>query len=246
MAGVLDSLMEQLGSLGTNDQVAAKLGIPPEQASSAVSAGVPAILAGLARNAQEPEGAAALATALDKDHDGSVLEDPSYFDSYQEKESAAILGHVFGGQTGAVQSRVSAVGGLNPAQGGQLLQMLAPLIMGYLGRQKSSGGILGGGGSGGLQLPGGLGDILGSLGGNSSASAPSSSSSSGLGGILGKLFRRKSLGRYRWIRARPDGGRSGHHGCECASCCAGGAPAADDPSRPSGARLKRSPISPRP
>src|SRR6185503_8790738 len=102
-------------------------------------------------------------------HDGSVLEDPSYFDSYQEKDGAAILGHVFGGQTGAVQSKVSAVGGLNPAQGGQLLQMLAPLIMGYLGRQKSSGGldigslgqILGGGGSGGLQLPGGLGDILG-------------------------------------------------------------------------------------
>jgi hypothetical protein len=199
---MLDSLMEQLGSLGTTDQVAAKLGIPAEQASSAVSAGVPAILAGLARNAQQPEGAAALSTALEKDHDGSVLEDPSYFDSYQEKDGAAILGHVFGGQTGAVQSKVSAVGGLNPAQGGQLLQMLAPLIMGYLGRQKSSGGldigslgqILGGGGSGGLQLPGGLGDILGSLGGSSSASVPSSSSSSsssGLGGILGKLFRRK-------------------------------------------------------
>jgi hypothetical protein len=198
--------MEQLGSLGTTDQVAAKLGIPPEQASAAVSAGAPAILAGLARNAQEPEGAAALSSALDKDHDGSVLEDPSYFDSYQEKEGAAILGHVFGGQTGAVQSRVSALGGLDSAQGGQLLQMLAPLIMGYLGRQKSSGGldvgslgqILAGGGAGGLQLPGGLGDILGSLGGNSSAGAPSSSSSasspsssSGLGAMLGKLFRRK-------------------------------------------------------
>lgn len=200
MADLLGSLMEQLENRGAIDQIASKLGVPPNQASSAVAAGVPAILAGLARNAQKPDGASAIASALDKDHDGSVLDDDSYFDSYQEKKGDGILGHVFGDKTGAVESQVSALGGLDGAKGGELMKMLAPLIMGYLGKQKSSGGLDvssltqilgGGGGGGGLQLPGGLDEILGGLGGGG---APTSSSatkkSPGLGGILGKLLKK--------------------------------------------------------
>lgn len=199
MPAMLDSLMQQLENRGTVDQIANRLGLPAGQVNAAIAAGLPAILGGLAKNAEKPEGASALSTALDKDHDGSVLNDDAYVTSYEEKQGSAILGHIFGGKTGAVESQVSALGGLNPAQGAQLLQMLAPLVMGYLGREKSSGGldisslsqILGGGSSGGgLQLPGGLGDILGSLGGGAAPSS-SSKSSSGLGGILGKLFKKK-------------------------------------------------------
>lgn len=202
MADLLGSLLEQLERRGAIDQIASKLGVAPGQASSAVAAGVPAILAGLAKNAQKPEGASAIASALDKDHDGSVLDDDSYFDSYQEKKGDGILGHVFGEKTGAVESQVSALGGLDGAKGGELMKMLAPLIMGYLGKQKSSGGldvsslsqILGSGGSGGgLQLPGGLAEILGGLGdgGSSGGAASSQKSSPGIGSILGKLFRKK-------------------------------------------------------
>lgn len=203
MADLLGSLMEQLESRGAIDQIASKLGVPPGQASSAVAAGVPAILAGLAKNAQKPEGASAIASALDKDHDGSVLDDDSYFDSYQEKKGDGILGHVFGNQTGAVESQVSALGGLDGAKGGELMKMLAPLIMGYLGKQQSSGGLDvgnlsqilggGGGGGGGLQLPGGLAEILGGLGGGgaSTTSAATTKKSPGFGGILGKLLKKK-------------------------------------------------------
>lgn len=203
MADLLGSLMEQLERKGAIDQIAGRLGIPAGQANSAVAAGVPAILAGLARNAQKPEGASAIATALDKDHDGSVLDDDSYFDSYQEKKGDGIIGHVFGNQAPAVQSQVSALGGLDADKGGELMKMLAPLIMGYLGKQKSSGGldigalsqILGGGGGagGGLQLPGGLGEILGGLGGGGGAptSGATTKKSPGLGGIFGKLLKKK-------------------------------------------------------
>lgn len=200
MAALLDSLMQHLESRGTVEQIASRLGVPPGQVNSALAAGLPAILGGLAKNTEKPEGAAALSNALDKDHDGSVLDDDSYVNSYEQKQGSAILGHIFGGQSSAVESQVSALGGLNPAQGAQLLQMLAPLVMGYLGKEKSSGGldigslsqILGGGsGGGGLQLPGGLGDILGSLGGGTPTTASSSKSSSGLGGILGKFLKKK-------------------------------------------------------
>ena len=204
MTSLVDSLMEQLQSRGAMDQIAGKLGVPPDKASSATTNAIPAILAGLARNAKDPQGAAALASALDKDHDGSVLDDDHYFDAYEERKGEKILGHVFGGQAPAVQSQVSSLGGLDNMQGGELLKMLAPLVMGYLGKQKSGGGLdigdlmgmLGGGsgGGGGLQLPGGLGDLLGGLaGGGATPSAPAQAApkQSGLGGLLGKFFQKK-------------------------------------------------------
>jgi hypothetical protein len=203
MAGLVDSLMEQLNNKGAIEQIAGRLGVDPAKASSAVSAAVPALLAGLAKNAEKPEGAAALAGALERDHDGSVLDDDQYFEHYEEKKPGGILGHVFGEKTGAVESQVSALGGLGGGQGADLMKMLAPLVMGYLGKEKSSGGLDigslskvlaggGGGGAGGLQLPGGLGEILGGLaGGTSNGKTSSAKSKSPLGGILGKLMKRK-------------------------------------------------------
>ena len=184
-SSLLDSLMQQLESRGAIDQIAGKLGVEPAKANSAVSAGIPAILAGLAKNAKDPAGASALANALDKDHDGSVLDDDTYFDAYEAKQGEKILGHVFGNQAPAVESQVSALGGLDASQGTELLKMLAPLIMGFLGKQKSSGG---------LDVSA-LSQILGGLGGSTSASASSATSgkasSGGLGAILGKLFGKK-------------------------------------------------------
>ena len=203
--------MEQLQNKGAIDQIAGKLGVQSGQASSAVNAAIPAILAGLTKNTQKPEGAAALSGALEKDHDGTVLEDGSYFDSYHDKQGDNILGHVFGDKKPAVQSQVSALSGMDLAQGGELMKMLAPLVMGYLGKEKSSGGldisslsqILGGGGSGGgLQLPGGLGDILGGLTGGAGATSSSKAKSGGLGGILGGLFGKKKVARLHRYTSR--------------------------------------------
>lgn len=205
MPSLVDSLMEQLENKGAVDQIAGKLGIPPGKASSALSAAVPTIMAGLAKNAQKPEGAAALAGALEKDHDGSVLDEDEYFDRYQEKKGDKILGHVFGGKEAEVETQVSALSGLNPAQGADLMKMLAPLVMGYLGKEKKQGGLdigslagmLGGGGGngggGGLNLPGGLGDLLEGLGGGgtTTVSGGKKKSSGGLGGLLGKFMKKK-------------------------------------------------------
>lgn len=205
MPSLVDSLMQQLENKGAVDQIAGKLGIPPGKASSALAAAVPTIMAGLAKNTQKPEGAAALAGALEKDHDGSVLDEDEYFERYQEKKGDKILGHVFGGKEGEVETKVSALSGLNPAQGADLMKMLAPLVMGYLGKEKKQGGLdignlaamLGGGGNGGgggLNLPGGLGDLLEGLGGGGATTTAASGGkkkSPGLGGLLGKFMKKK-------------------------------------------------------
>jgi len=203
MATTVDSLLEQLTRSGAVDKVAGRLGIEPGKANAALSSAIPALMAGLAKNAQRPEGAAALGAALERDHDGSVLDDDAYFDHYQERDGDKILGHVFGEKKAAVESEVSQLSGLDMSQGGELLKMLAPLVMGYLGKQKSGGGLdlgdlagmLTGGGGGDLakMLPGGLGGLLGggdSRDGNGAAPAPAARKG-GLGGILSGFFKKR-------------------------------------------------------
>jgi hypothetical protein len=51
----------------------------------------------------------------------------------------AILGHIFGAKRSRVEDGVSQASGLNGGQVAQLLMMLAPIVMGVLGRMKKSG-----------------------------------------------------------------------------------------------------------
>ena len=55
MASLVDSVMQQLESRGAIDQIAGKLGVQPGQANSAIAAGLPAILAGLAPRRTAPK-----------------------------------------------------------------------------------------------------------------------------------------------------------------------------------------------
>jgi hypothetical protein len=200
---MVDSVLEQLTRTGAVEKVAGRLGVDPAKANAALASAVPALMAGLARNAQKPEGRAALAGALDRDHDGSVLDDDGYFDRYEEKKGDKILGHVFGEKQAPVQAQVSQLGGLSGTQGAELMKMLAPLVMGYLGKQKSGGGLdlgdlaglLGGGGSGGggdlgKMLQGGLGELLGG-GDGSKGSSGGKPRSGGLGSLLSGLRKRR-------------------------------------------------------
>ena len=100
------------------------------------------LMTGLARNAQSTEGAGALAAALSKDHDGSVLDNLSGVLSAPEQgPGAGILGHVFGSKQGAVQSALGQSTGLDAGSMGKLLTMLAPLVMGALGKKQRQGGL---------------------------------------------------------------------------------------------------------
>ncbi|MEL7059173.1 MAG: DUF937 domain-containing protein, partial [Acidobacteriota bacterium] len=104
----------------------------------AVAAALPMLLGTMARNANEPAGAAALAGALDRDHDGSVLDDVQGFlgGGAAENMGAGILRHVLGSRQGAAQRNLGQVGGLDSGKAAQLLAMMAPVVMGFLGQQK--------------------------------------------------------------------------------------------------------------
>ena len=148
-----ESIFEMLsGQLGGQalDMIGSQLGADRGRVEKAVPAALGSLMTGLARNAQSADGASALASALDKDHDGSVFDNLSGVLSAPEQSSGAgILGHVFGAKQGAVQSALGQSTGLDSASVGKLLTMLAPLVLGALGKKQRQAG-LGPGDLGGL------------------------------------------------------------------------------------------------
>ena len=139
---VLDSLMPLLEG-GNLQQIAGQLGISQEQAGTAVTAAVPLLEGAMQRNAATPTGLDSLAGALDRDHDGSILDDIGGFlgGGGSGGAGAGILGHVLGGRQGNVASSLGKSTGLDAGSVMQLLAMLAPLVLGMLGRNQRQQGL---------------------------------------------------------------------------------------------------------
>ncbi|RMF72453.1 MAG: DUF937 domain-containing protein [Acidobacteria bacterium] len=142
---VTDQLMAALRSGGL-DQLGAGLGLDPAKAEAGVEAALPVLVGALAKNAAKPEGAAALEQALERDHDGSVLEQlgAAAPDSLVE-QGGGILRHVLGGKAPKVEQGLAEVAGLGSDQAGRLLAALAPLVMGALGKARRQTGLDAGG-----------------------------------------------------------------------------------------------------
>ena len=136
MTSLLDAVRQQLDA-NTIQQMSGALGADPAATSNAVSLALPAILAGLSRNASQPQGAAALDTALDA-HDGSILGNLGSVLGGGGGIGGAILGHIFGKHRDTVEQKVGHSSGLDVAQVARLMTMLAPIVMGVLGRMKQS------------------------------------------------------------------------------------------------------------
>jgi hypothetical protein len=130
------------------DQISQNVGAEPSAVNSVIQMALPAILSGLANNAANPEGAQSLNNALEQDHDGSLLNNLGGLGSLifgggqqqpappRQADAGGILGHIFGNNQGQVAQQISNQSGLNAGQVAQILMMLAPIVMGYLGKQK--------------------------------------------------------------------------------------------------------------
>jgi hypothetical protein len=143
-------------------------------------------------------GAAALESAL-ADHDGSVLGDPSEILA-GGGSGAGILGHVLGAKQLEVAQHIAGSSGLDLGSVAKLLPMLAPMVMGYLGRKQRADGLDAGGlaemlGGEKKSLEGagpGLGGLSKILGGDGDGDGDMMDDIKGMaGGLLGKLSGRK-------------------------------------------------------
>jgi len=191
MSSILDLLGSQLDA-STLARLGNQVGATPEQTQAAVSAALPALLGQLQRNSSTPQGAAALGAALDRDHDGSILDDlGSLLGGGPSSSHVRSLDHIFGNRRGSVEDAVASRSGLDRGQVMQLLAMLAPLVLGALSRARQRGGAASGGGPG-ANPGGGLGDILGGALGQ----LRQGGGGGGLGGILGGLLDRDHDGSF--------------------------------------------------
>lgn len=176
------------GNAGTQvaEQAENKFGIQKNQVIALLAVAAPLVISYLRNKSQDANEAESLNQALDRDHDGSVLNDPSQLEARQQ-EGGSILDHIFGGQKAQVENSLSEQTGISMNKIGPILGMLAPLIMGYIGREKQSNGV----------NSGGLGDLLGGiLGGaqNQAQAQPSNPINDILGQVLGGGQQQQSSG----------------------------------------------------
>src|SRR5262245_30300197 len=159
----MSALMEILGqslAADTMDQIGDQLGVDRATAASAVGVALPVLVGALSRNASTPGGHGALEGALERDHDGSILDDLGGFLGQGSSGGGSILGHVLGGRQDSMAASVGRASGLDAGTAAQLLALLAPIVLGALGRVRQQGG----GGS--------LGDILGGAQSHMQQTAP--------------------------------------------------------------------------
>ena len=123
------------------EQAESNFGISKTQVIALLAVAAPLVISYLREKSKEnPAEAESLNAALDKDHDGSILNDPSQAMARQQ-EGGSILDHVFGGQKATVENQLSQNTGISMDKIGPILAMLAPLIMGYIGKENQSGGV---------------------------------------------------------------------------------------------------------
>src|SRR5215204_5486394 len=141
MNALTQIITQQLAG-GASSTIAQRLGISETNANTAVQVAVPLLLAALSRNAAQPQGAESLHQAINKDHDGSIFDNLSgYLSNPQTANGAGILSHVFGGQKPAIENNLAQATGMDKGSAGSLLETVAPLVMGALGRTQQKEGL---------------------------------------------------------------------------------------------------------
>ena len=210
MAGILDILNSDLGKQIISG-VSGSTGNDTSKTSSVLTMALPVLMKAMERNSATPEGAAGLMGALSRKHDGSILDNlgglfDGGVDESVKQDGAGILGHILGSKQSGVEQVIGQKSGLDAGSVSNILKVAAPLVMGYLGKQKNEQNV---------SSSGDITGLLGGLLGGSSASADQSflekmldsdgdgsvvddvagmllggdkKESGGLGGMIGGLF----------------------------------------------------------
>jgi len=150
---LVSELMAQLQG-APMQQMAQQLGANSQQIQSAVGAALPLLLGALGNNAAQPQGAADLFGALQRDHSNALPQGlgglggllGSILGGGQTQASnsplgngGAILGHIFGNNRQKAETGLGQATGLGGNNAGQLLAMLAPIVMAFLANRVKAG-----------------------------------------------------------------------------------------------------------
>ncbi len=162
-SSLVDELLSQLQGAPAG-QMAQQLGTDQNTAANAIAAALPMILGALGNNAQQPGGANALLNALQRDHAGAMdlggmlggllgggqasgaggmggLSDllggllGGAAPASKQMDAGGILDHIFGSAQPRAESVLGQATGMSSGQAGNLLKILAPMVMAALAKQ---------------------------------------------------------------------------------------------------------------
>lgn len=146
---MMDSIQNLVKALNPDnvEQLSKMTGLDKEKTQSAVNQILPALLKGLSDNTDKPEGAESLANALERDHNGSILNNVSAAfqngdkaeDTGQETNGLGILQHIFGGKQTEVAQQIGSKLNIDQDQIMSIMGKIAPIVMGFLGKAKKEG-----------------------------------------------------------------------------------------------------------
>jgi hypothetical protein len=139
-------LMDMFKQQMTNQvvsQMAQKVGLSDTaQTQTAATTVFSTLMGAISKNAATEEGAANLDKALERDHDGGMLDNVmNLFGGGEEPASkaangAGILKHVLGGKQEGIVAALSKTNNMSPDATQTLMQSMAPMVMGMLGKAK--------------------------------------------------------------------------------------------------------------
>lgn len=136
MSSLLAAITQQIDG-DVLRQLAAQTQAEENDVQEAASLALASLVGGLSRNASRPGGAESLLGALLRDHDGSLFENlGSFLGQPDLRAGHSILEHVFAGRHQEIAHGLSEETGLDIGVMLRLLATLAPLVMGYLGREQ--------------------------------------------------------------------------------------------------------------
>lgn len=158
MSGILDLLNSDLGKSLVSG-VAAETDQPQNKTHEVLTMALPVLMTAMKRNVSSPQGAQDLLSALNKDHDGSILNNLSGLfgggvDDSVKSDGSKILDHILGAKQPNVEKAISLKSGIDANTVAQILKVAAPILMGLLGNQAKQKNV---------NNPGGLAGLLGGL-----------------------------------------------------------------------------------
>lgn len=167
MSGILDLLNSDLGKQIVGG-ISQETNQPADKTASVVAMAMPILMGAMKRNTTTEGGAANLMNALNTKHDGSILDNLSGLfgggvNEDVKQDGSAILGHVLGGSQDNAVNALSQKSGLDSGSVMKILQVAAPILLGYLGKQKQQNNV---------NSESGIGDLLGGLMGGGNKQQP--------------------------------------------------------------------------
>jgi len=141
MSGLLDLLNSATGEQLISG-IASETGQPHNKTADVLNMAMPLLLGAMKKNATNPRGAEGLMSALSNKHNGNILDDLGGLFSGGVNQDVVddgegILGHVLGNKQPLVENALSQKSGLDAGTIAQILKLAAPIVMGFLGKQKT-------------------------------------------------------------------------------------------------------------